>query len=274
MVLKDGAVMSKSKGNVVDPDTMLQKFGADALRLYVMFVAPPEKEVEWTDAGLEGSYRFLARVWRLVDHWNETIAGGGIDSPDACETLTADEKALRRKAHDTIRRVTADIEQRQQLNTAVSAMMELVNELYAFSEKTVTGGPARRTDEDVEHAGQVERRETICVVREACDILVRMLAPFAPHTAEELWEMLGNEEGLTTATWPEFNAEVAKAAEIVVPVQVNGKVRSRLTVDPETGEQDLERIALADAAVQPYLAGKTVKKVVVARGRLVSIVVG
>ena len=134
---------------------MLQKYGADALRLYVMFVAPPEKEVEWTDTGLEGSFRFLARVWRLVDHWNETIGGEGIESPDGLrDAQRRPRRALRRKTHDTIRRVTVDIEQRQQLNTAVSAMMELVNELYAFSEKTVTGAPARRGDEDVEHAGR------------------------------------------------------------------------------------------------------------------------
>ena len=281
MVLKDGAVMSKSKGNVVDPDTMLQKFGADALRLYVMFVAPPEKEVEWTDTGLEGSFRFLARVWRLVDHWNETIAGEGIDSPDGCETLNAAEKALRRKAHDTIRRVTVDIEQRQQMNTAVSAMMELVNELYAFTEKTLTGSPGRRGDEDVEHAGEAERRETICVMREAVEVLVCMLAPFAPHTAEELWEMLGHESGLSgygaagepLAPWPAFNADVARADEIIVPVQVNGKVRSRLAVPADTSEQELERLALADPAVQAHVAGKAVKKVVVAKGRLVSVVV-
>ena len=198
MVLKDGAVMSKSKGNVVDPDAMMQKYGADALRLYVMFVAPPEKEIEWTDTGLEGSFRFLARVWRLVDHWNETVGGDGIDSPAAGDRSTRLRKSLRRKTHDTIRRVTADIEQRQQLNTAVSAMMELVNELYAFSEQTVTGGPGHSGDEDVEHAGEVERAETICVVREALEALVLMLAPFAPHTAEELWCMLGYEDGLTS----------------------------------------------------------------------------
>jgi leucyl-tRNA synthetase len=273
MVLKDGKVMSKSKGNVVDPDTMLDKFGADALRLYVMFVAPPENEVEWTDSGLEGSYRFLARVWRLIDHWNETIAGEGIDSPDGCETLNADEKAIRRKTHDTIRRVTADIEQRQQLNTPVSAMMELVNDLYAFSEKTTMGSPGRRVEDDLEHAGDPERAEVICVMREAADALVRMLAPYAPHTAEELWEMLGHEDGLATASWPAFNADVAKADEIVVPVQVNGKVRGRITVAADADEQELERLALAEASVQPHLAGKTVKKVVVAKGRLVSIVV-
>ncbi len=273
MVLKDGAVMSKSKGNVVDPDTMLQKFGADALRLYVMFVAPPEKEVEWTDAGLEGSFRFLARVWRLVDHWNETIAGEGVDSPDACESLNATDKALRRKTHDTIRRVTADIEQRQQLNTAGSAMLELVNALYAFSEQTVTGGPARRLDEDVEHAGEVERKETICVVREAVEALIRMLAPFAPHTAEEMWEMLGYDSGLAAASWPEFSADVAKAEEVVIPVQVNGKVRGRVTVPTDIPDEELERIALADSAVRAHIVGKAVKKVVVAKGRLVSVVV-
>jgi leucyl-tRNA synthetase len=274
MVLKDGAVMSKSKGNVVDPDTMLQKYGADALRLYVMFVAPPEKEVEWTDAGLEGSFRFLARVWRLVDHWTETVGGEGVDSPDACEHLNAAEKGLRRKTHDTIRRVTVDIEQRQSLNTAVSAMMELVNELYAFSEQTLTGPPGRRTEEDVEHAGQVERRETICVVREALEALIRMLAPFAPHTAEEMWEMLGHEAGLAAATWPTFNAAVAKADEIVVPVQVNGKVRGRVTAPADASEAELEQLAVNDAAVRAHLQGKTIRKVVVARGRLVSIVVG
>ena len=274
MVLKDGAVMSKSKGNVVDPDTMIQKYGADALRLYVMFVAPPEKEVEWTDTGLEGSFRFLWRVWRIVDHWNETIAGDGIESPDECEALNADEKALRRKTHDTIRRVTADIEQRQQLNTAISAMMELVNDLYAFSEKTVTGGPGRaRAEEDVAHAGETERAETICVVREAVEALVRMLSPFAPHTSEEMWEKLGYADGLAAATWPSYNADVAKADEIVVPVQVNGKVRSRLTVAAQASEAELERLALADPAIKTYTTGKTVKKVVVAKGRLVSVVV-
>jgi leucyl-tRNA synthetase len=273
MVLKDGAVMSKSKGNVVDPDSMLEKFGADALRLYVMFVAPPEKEVEWTDTGLEGSSRWLARVWRLVDHWAETVGGEGVAVPGAGASLDQRERALRRRTHETIRRVTTDIEARQQLNTAVSAMMELVNELYAFSEGTLTGGPTRRTDEDVEHAGQVERAETIGVVREAVEALVRMLAPFAPHTAEELWESLGHGGGLREARWPAFDAAVAKAEEIVLPVQINGKVRARLTVPAEISEQELARLVLGHASVVPYTTGKTVRKVVVAKGRLVSIVV-
>jgi len=269
MVLKDGNVMSKSKGNVVDPDTMLQKYGADALRLYVMFVAPPEKEVEWTDSGLEGSYRFLGRVWRLADHWAPAIRTAPAGTIDA-GALTPAERTVRRKTHDTIRRVTGDIEQRQSLNTAVSAMMELVNELYAFSEQTATGQPGRRA-EGV--AAPDEREGTRAVMREAIEALVRMLAPYAPHTCEELWEQLGHQDGLTHAPWPEFDAEVAKADEVVIPVQVNGKVRARLTVAADATEQELERAALADPGVAAYTAGKTVAKVVVAKGRLVSIVV-
>ncbi len=277
MVLKDGAVMSKSKGNVVDPDAMLRKFGADALRLYVMFVAPPEKEVEWNDSGLEGSFRFLARVWRLLDHWCAIVGGDGIDSPDSCDSLNAAERAVRRKTHDTIRRVTIDIEERQQLNTAISAMMELVNELYGFSEQTATGAPGRRGDASAVRAGDrvdnAERRETICVIREALEALIRLLAPFAPHTAEEMWELLGHETAMAAATWPTYDANVARADEIVVPVQINGKVRSRLTVSVDVSEHELERLALADPAIQGYTTGKTIKKVVVAKGRLVSVVI-
>jgi leucyl-tRNA synthetase len=270
MVLKDGNVMSKSKGNVVDPDTMLQKFGADALRLYVMFVAPPEKEVEWTDAGLEGSFRFLARVWRLVDHWAGAVASSR--GTKTTEELSAAERAIRRKTHDTIRRVTVDIEERQQLNTAVSALMELVNELYAFSEQTETGSPSRHSSSATQ-TSVLERPGTIVVVTEAVDALVQMISPFAPHTGEELWEMLGHKGGLSASGWPEFDAEVAKAEEIVVPVQINGKVRSRLTVPAETDEKELETRALADPAVRTYTEGKTIRKVVVVKGKLVSIVV-
>ncbi|HTK28347.1 MAG TPA: leucine--tRNA ligase [Vicinamibacterales bacterium] len=267
MVLKDGAVMSKSKGNVVDPDDMLQKYGADALRLYVMFVAPPEKEVEWKDDGLEGSFRFLLRVWRMVDHWAETVGGEGI--PACGDTCTEAERALRRKTHDTIRRVTSDIEERMHLNTAVSALMELVNELYAFSEGTAHGAPSRGEPP----MGRVERTETIAVLREALDALVLMLSPFAPHTAEELWALLGHETHLAAAAWPVFDATVARADEVVVPVQINGKVRARLTVAAGLSEEALREAALADAAVRNHTQGKTIRKVVVAKGPLVSVVV-
>src|SRR5438132_3545599 len=230
MVLKDGDVMSKSKGNVVDPDAMMQKYGADALRLYVMFVAPPEKEIEWSDAGIEGSFRFLVRVWRLVDHWAPLLGREGREGgAGKMEELTDAERALRRKTHDTIRRATVDIEERMYLNTAVSSMMELVNELYAFSETTPHGQPSKNPP-----AGAVLRPQTIAVMREALDALVVMMSPFAPHTAEELWQMLGHAEGLTRTKWPTFDAAVAKADEVVVPVQINGKVRARLTVPAGT----------------------------------------
>jgi leucyl-tRNA synthetase len=273
MVLRHGDVMSKSKGNVVDPDDMIGKFGADALRLYIMFVAPPEKEIEWTDAGLEGSFRFLGRVWRIVDRLCETVAGEGIPSPGEL-TLSADERALRRKTHDTIRRVTTDLDQRVHLNTAISALMELVNELFAFCERPDSGLVGRRGEQAAAApAGVVERKETIAVLKEAVESLVLMLSPFAPHMAEELWERLGHPNGVVAAGWPAFDAEVAQAEEIVIPVQINGKVRARLTVPAGISEAELEAIALADPQVQAYTKGKQVKKVVVANGKLVSIVV-
>ncbi|HTM25754.1 MAG TPA: leucine--tRNA ligase [Vicinamibacterales bacterium] len=269
MVLKNGQVMSKSKGNVVDPDDMIQKFGADALRLYVLFVAPPEKEIEWTDAGLEGSFRFLARVWRLTDSLCETIGGDGIPAASTYE-LNEAERALRRKTHETIKRVTVDLDPRVHLNTAISAMMELVNELYAFcsASRSVPVG------EEAEQVGLIERPSTISVLKEAVEALVRMLSPFAPHMAEELWEALGHAGGIAAAGWPEFDEAVAKAEEIVVPVQINGRVRGRLTVPAGTGDDQLQDRALSDPQLRQYLEGKQVKKVVVVAGKLVSIVVG
>jgi leucyl-tRNA synthetase len=257
MVLKDGAVMSKSKGNVVDPDSMTEKYGSDALRLYVMFVAPPEKEVEWTDSGLEGSFRFLARVWRIADQWRDPASGGGESHRSAIDhaTLSGAERALRRKTHDTIKRVTMDIDVRQQMNTAVSAMMELVNELYAFTDKGERSAQAGR------------------VAREAVASLIVMLSPFAPHTMEELWQMYGHGDGLSAAQWPSFDADVAKAEELEIPVQVNGKLRGVVKVPPTIADAELEKIALADPNVQAHIAGKTVKKVVIVKSRLVSIVV-
>ena len=262
MVLKDGAVMSKSKGNVVDPDSMIEKYGSDALRLYVMFVAPPEKEVEWSDSGLEGSFRFLARVWRAADQWRDQVMAAGTGAMDH-GALTAAERGLRRKTHDTIRRVTQDIDVRQQMNTAVSAMMELVNELYLFTDRSSS---AKATED--KRSAQAAK-----VAREAIEALIVMLSPFSPHTMEELWQMYGHAGGLAAAAWPAFDAEVAKAEELEIPVQVNGKLRGRVTVAPDIDDKALEALALADPHVQAHTAGKTVKKVVIAKGRLVSIVV-
>ncbi|MEW5980954.1 MAG: leucine--tRNA ligase [Acidobacteriota bacterium] len=271
MVLKDGRVMSKSKGNVVDPDDMIRKYGADALRLYVMFVAPPEKEVEWSDAGLEGAFRFLMRVWRFVQLWCDVLGhrpAGAIDG----RTLSGPERALRRKTHETIRRVTHDLDPRVHLNTAVSALMELVNELYQFSEQhTRTGAPGRKgTDVG---AADGERPESLAVLAEAVDALVLMLAPFTPHVAEELWERLGREGGLVHAPWPTFDPDIARGEEVVVPVQVNGKVRGRVAVPIDASDADIERRALAEPSVVQHVGGRTVRKIIVAKGRLVSIVV-
>ena len=252
MVLKDGAVMSKSKGNVVDPDDMLARYGADPLRLYVMFVAPPEKEVEWSDAGLEGSFRFLARVWRCVDQWCDQVQTAPAMLSDG---LNEAERRLRRKTHDTIRRVTGDVEQRIHLNTAISALMELVNDLYAFEPEAPP------------------RPQTLAVLREAIEALIVMLSPFAPHTAEELWERIGHPEGLIKTNWPSFDERVAKAEEVVVPVQVNGKLRSRLTVPVEISESDLKERALADPVTKTHTQGRTIKTIIVVKGKLINVVV-
>jgi leucyl-tRNA synthetase len=254
---------------------MIRKYGADALRLYVMFVAPPEKEIEWTDAGLEGSFRFLARVWRLVEQLAETIGGEGIPAPAEFD-LNESERALRRKTHDTIRRVTLDLDPRVHLNTALSAQMELVNELYAFCSRSGCLRLGRDADSP-ERVGTVERPATVAVLKEAIEALVLMLSPFAPHVCEELWEMLGHTGGVTGAGWPRFEDSVARAEEMVVPVQVNGKVRARLTVPADVSEDELRELAPADPQVARHLDGKSVRKVIVARGQsghLVNIVTG
>jgi leucyl-tRNA synthetase len=287
MVLKNGAVMSKSKGNVVDPDDMIGKFGADALRLYVMFVAPPEKEVEWIDTGLEGAARFLSRVWRMSDYLLPIVARAG--SP-AGLTFDAAERAMRRRTHQTIRRVAQDIDPRMHLNTAISALMEMVNDLYAFADGRGLRPPSRT--EEGESALQNPkgpttdpkrstpatsprdvRPETAAVLAEAVRALVLMLSPFTPHLSEELWERMGHEDGVTAAGWPAFDESVAKEEEVEIPVQVNGKVRGRITVPADAGDGEIETTALQSPAIRPHLEGKQVAKVIVARGRLVSVVV-
>jgi leucyl-tRNA synthetase len=215
--------------------------------------------VEWTDTGLDGSYRWLGRVWRIAEQWREeAVSASGHRQPAAAidhGALSPDERAIRRKTHDTIRRVTQDVDIRQQMNTAVSAMMELVNDLYAFTEK------GARTAQ----AGMV--------AAEAIESLVVMLSPFAPHTAEEIWERYGHVGGLARAAWPTLDPDVARAETIVVPVQVNGKVRGRISVEPGATDAEMEALALADPAVRPYLKDREVTKVVIAKGRLVSMVV-
>jgi leucyl-tRNA synthetase len=253
MVIKDGAKMSKNKGNVVEPDEVISKYGADTTRLYVLFEAPPEKEVNWTDARLEGPARFLQRVWRFVSTEAEAIAS---TSPvEGHEEWSELETALRRKTHQTIQRVTRDMEERLHLNTAIAAIMELVNEIY----KAIDPRP--------------HRSDTWKAIREATETVLVLLSPFAPHIAEELWESIGHKDGLTSETWPSFDPRIAAEDRITLVVQVNGKLRSRLEIGAEDDEETVKARALDDENVKRFLDGKEIRKVIVVPKRLVNVVV-
>jgi leucyl-tRNA synthetase len=231
-----------------------------------MFVAPPEKEVEWTDSGLEGSFRFLGRVWRLVDYLVPGLAAGSRLDPAALDEA---ERSLRRTTHVTIARVTRDIDPRMHLNTAISALMELVNDVYAFLDRRGLK-PSGRDDEP---APRIERAQTAAVLREAVEALVLLLSPFTPHVSEELWERLGHAGGIVRAGWPVHDADAARADEVEIPVQVNGKVRGRVMVAADADEATIEAAALGAPELVPHLTGMEVVKVVVAHRRLVSVVV-
>ncbi|MCG6927614.1 MAG: leucine--tRNA ligase [Acidobacteria bacterium] len=247
MVHKDGEVMSKSKGNTIAPDDVVQRYGADTLRLYILFAGPPELPMEWSESGIEGPHRFILRVWRLVDRYAEVFAGQrpGEIPPE----LPAAARDLRRKVHQTIDKVTRDIDERIQLNTAVAALMELVNEIYHL-EAEVGESP---------------------VLHEALETVILLLSPFTPHVCEEMWSRLGHDESLVRAPWPAFDADAAREDEIELAVQVNGKVRARISVEPEADEETVG--AKAQEAVAEQVKGKQVVKVVVVPGRLVSVVV-
>ena len=251
MVIKDGAKMSKSKGNVVDPNALIERYGADTARLFSLFAAPPEKDLDWSDQGVEGSYRFLNRVWKLVFESLPFTVNAPAVHP---AILTEEGKGLRRAVHKTIRKVTDDIEGRFHFNTAIAAIMELVNTLSAFEPKS-----------DPRNAA---------VLRETVTTLVILLAPFVPHTAEELWEGLGHAGGLSAVPWPSCDPEAAADEELVVVVQVNGKLRDRITVAAAATEDEIREAALAAERVRALTGGKTVRKVVVVPGKLVNIVVG
>ncbi|HYM09548.1 MAG TPA: class I tRNA ligase family protein, partial [Bryobacterales bacterium] len=242
MVIREGAKMSKSKGNVIDPDAIVDRYGADTTRLFALFAAPPEKDLDWNDAGVEGMHRFLGRVFRFVTRADRAVPSGPGDG-------SADRTVLR-KLHQTIRKVTEDFESRWHFNTSIAAIMELVNDLY-----------------------QREASLSRAALDEVLPSLVLLLAPFAPYAAEELWEQLGRRGPLLRLKWPGFDPTLAAEDEVEIPVQVNGKLRSRLLVPRGTSEEALEKLARADAKVQPHLAGKQVVKVVVVADKLVNIVV-
>jgi leucyl-tRNA synthetase len=246
--------MSKSKGNGVDPDEMVEIYGADAARIFTMFAAPIENELVWNEAGIEGAVRFLQRVWRLMHKWEAVlsvppaVAGGNSDAA----------RKLRRKTHQVIKRVSDSFETLQ-FNTPVAALMELSNAIGDIGVE-----PDQATADD------------IYAVREALTALTLMLTPFAPHTAEELFSVLiGNENGIVAngARFPEYNEELAKADEIEIPVQVNGKLRSRVMAAPGTPNEELEAMARADEKIHEQIDGKEIVKVIVVPNRLVNIVV-
>jgi len=253
MVIKDGAKMSKSKGNVVDPDEMIRRFGADATRLFTLFASPPERDLEWTESGVEGASRFLNRLWRFIHARAEEIKGAG----RLPATLSDAGRAFRRAIHATVERVTVDVEKDFHFNTAISAVMELVNALHDF---------------DRDSLDRVAGTERAALLREATDTTLLLLGPVCPHMTEELWQMLGHGDSLFRQAWPAADPAALVREQVTVVVQVDGKVRSRLTVDVAAPEQAVREQALAEDKVRPWIAGREVSKVVVVPGRLVNIV--
>jgi leucyl-tRNA synthetase len=245
--------MSKSLGNGVDPDEMIAAFGADAARLFILFAAPVENELRWSETGIEGAVRFLRRVFTMVWRWHERLSNSASAPPGE---VSSGARALQRKTHQTIAKVTSDFEGLH-LNTIVAALMELFNELSDFNAE-----PGAASDEDV------------FAVREALESLVLMLAPFSPHVAEEMWQALGHAGGLLqSARWPQADAELARSEELEIPIQVNGKLRSRLLALPEVTEEELRTAALNDEKIRDFIAGHEVVKVIVVPKRLVNIVI-
>ena len=251
MVIKDGAKMSKSLGNVVSPEEILSKYGADTARLFILFAAPPERELEWSDQGVEGSFRFLNRIWRIVQHFAPVLAQK-VTSYDHA-SLNDTDKELRRVLHSSIQKVTSDIETRFNFNTAISTLMELVNALYAYKEAA--------------------KEPNAGLVYEAICDLLKMLSPIVPHITEELWRgAVDAETSVHTQSWPECDEEALKVDNVEIVLQVNGKVRGRLTVPAAATKEELEKIAMADANVKAHIGDAVVRKVICVPGRLVNIV--
>lgn len=250
MVIKDGAKMSKSKGNVVDPDSLINRYGSDTARLFSLFAAPPEKDLDWNDQGVEGSFRFLNRIWKLVHDRLELIKGA---PPVDVASLTPSERDLRRAVHKTIRKVTDDVEERFHFNTAIAAVMELLNTLQTAADGTP---------------------QFSAVMREALQSVVLLMAPFVPHITEELWQLMGNSVALSETEWPGYDSAATVDEELLVVVQVNGKLRSKLTVSAGISEEVLKALALSDEKIAPFTEGKTIRKVICVPGKLVNIVAG
>jgi leucyl-tRNA synthetase len=249
MVIKDGTKMSKSKGNVVDPDTLISQYGADTVRLFSLFAAPPERDLEWNDQGVEGAYRFLTKLYRFVASY------GNLPVVALPESVDGASRALQRKAHQTIQKFSTDIENNFHFNTCISAVMELMNTLTASTGDTPgeTAHPA--------------------LIRFAIDTVIKLLYPMVPHLGAELWQLAGHTEPLDTVPWPPFDPETAKEDELTIVIQMSGKVRSRLQVPVGTGEEELQALALADDRITKYIGDKPIRKVIVVKDKLINIVV-
>ncbi|WP_348655244.1 class I tRNA ligase family protein, partial [uncultured Spongiibacter sp.] len=247
MVLKDGAKMSKSKGNTVDPQALIEKYGADTVRLFIMFAAPPEQSLEWSDSAVEGANRFLRRLWKLVANHLDAGTAPTLDTG----SLTADQQALRRKTHETIAKVSDDFGRRQTFNTAIAAVMELVNELSRFE---------RKTD------------QCLAVEREALEAAVALLSPIVPHISHELWQQLGHSEAVIDASWPTVDESALVRSSIEMVIQVNGKVRAKMEVPADADADTIKAMAKAQENVQKFIDGLTIRKEIVVPKKLVNIV--
>jgi len=254
MVLKDGSKMSKSVGNTVDPESLIEQYGADTVRLFLMFAAPPEQSLEWSDTGVEGAFRFLKRVWHSVlQHANTPLAKAEKEwDPSLLKMMTEEQKNIRRLIHTTLQKVTDDIKRRNIFNTAIAAQMELLNALQKFKVST-----------------EIDKR----IMQEGLELLVLMLSPITPHITHELWYLLGHEAAVVNEQWPivDENALVRNTIDIVI--QVNGKVRGHITVPLSTDQDTLKQMALSEENVQKHLEGKPVKKVIIVPNKLINVVI-
>lgn len=272
MVLKDGIKMSKSVGNTVSPEDIIEKYGADTSRLFILFASPPEKDLEWSDQGVEGCYRFINRVWRIVDEYknifdNDSNNGNNSNNNGSradiqpknhlqknTEKLSKEDKELRYTLNYAIKKVSEDIRERFNFNTAISAVMELVNALYAYKDKV---------DENLQNE---------VIIKEAIENLIILLAPFIPHVTEELWELIGKNESVHDQKWPSYDTDALKKDEIEIVIQVNGKVKDRIMIPTGISSEETKDEAMKTEKVNELIKGKDVVKVIVVPGKLVNIV--
>jgi leucyl-tRNA synthetase len=278
MVIKDGSKMSKSKGNIVSPEEMIARYGADSCRLFIMFAAPAERDLDWSDAGIEGAYRFVNRFYRmctsLLPTWQwartllpvkpgNTVGMMGALTPEEIKVgiaqyatdMSAEDKELRRVIHSTVKRISNDLHERFAFNTAISGLMEMTNAIYAFREKLA------------------DEKQSALVLAEALHKSVLIIAPFCPHLAEEIWARMGHQTSIHLESWPDYDEEAAKADTVEIVVQINGKVRDRLDVPAGISAQEMQEFAMATDKVQALIAGKQVVKVIPVPGKLVNIVI-